>query len=399
LESKPDRAVLHVADYGGAYSGNFVASLRALEEPCRAMGLRLAFAFSEAESPRPWIEAVRQAGIPVHLLRRDGSLAERTAAVARIAEAEDAALVHSHYATYDVPCALGAARRGRRVVWHMHSPSPPDRRLKTLAKEALKARVLGRRAHAIAVSEAILGEAIRNGFPAARAEYIPNGVDVAHATATHLGRDEQRRRLGIAPAERLTIAFGWEPLRKGVDVVLDAAEERARRGDGGACLLVGGGELDAFLAARYRGALPRWLRTLPPQEHVGDLYAAADVFASASRAEGFPYALGEALANGLPVVVSDIPGVEWAHELAGARFFPSGDGTALAARLAEVDAWSPEERARRSAASRRFAERELSVATWAERVARLYHAALGTTGAAAARATDRDRVTRAAAAP
>ncbi|MFL5263188.1 MAG: glycosyltransferase family 4 protein, partial [Anaeromyxobacteraceae bacterium] len=391
MESKLERAVLHVADYGGAYSGNFVASLRALEEPCRAMGLRLVFAFSEADSPRPWIDAVRRTGIPVHLLRRDGSLAQRTAAIARMAEAEDAAVVHSHYATYDVPCALAAARRGRGVVWHMHSPMPHDPRLKTLVKEALKARVLGRRAHAVAVSEAILDEAIRNGFPAGRAEYIPNGVDVAHATATHLGRDEQRRRLGIGPAERLTLAFGWEPLRKGIDVVLDAADERARRGDEGAFLLVGGGELDAFLSARYGGALPGWLRTLPPQEHVGDLYAAADVFASASRAEGFPYALGEALANGLPVVVSDIPGVEWAHELAGARFFPSGDGAALAAKLAEVARWSAAERGRRGAASRRYAERELSVATWAERVARLYRAALGTRSAAPARA-DRDRV-------
>ena len=370
------RAVLHLADYGGAYSGNFVASLRALSGPCDALGLRLAFAFSESKVARPWIDALRAGGTPVHLLRREGSLSERTSAVGRISTEENAAILHSHFGTYDLPATLAAARGGQQVVWHMHSPLDEVRPLHAVAKDAIKLRVFGRSAHAAAVSTAILEEAIRHGFPAARASYIPNGVDLAHATGTSLGRDELRRQFGIAPSQRVMLAFGWDPLRKGIDVILDAAAALARDGGDRLLLLVGTERLHELLAARFGGTLPAWLRTIAPQQHVGDLYAAADAFVSASRVEGFPYALGEALANGLPSVVSDIPGVEWAREVGAARFFTSGDAASLADGLRDVTSWTAAEIAPRAAEAKAFARDRLSLSAWAGRVAQVYRTAL-----------------------
>ena len=66
------------------------------------------------------------------------------------------------------------------------------------------------------------------------------------------------------------------------------------------------------------------------------LYAAADVFVSASRHEGYSYAVGEALACGLPVVLSDIDGTRLFTRAPGAFTFPPGDSPALAAQLDRV---------------------------------------------------------------
>jgi len=219
-------------------------------------------------------------------------------------------------------------------------------------------------------------EMIGCGFPARRACYIPNGVDLDHATTPRDGREAVRRELGVRDGATLALLFGWDPLRKGVDVALDAVAALARGEVEVVLALVGTEPMDALVRERLGGAVPPWLRVVRPRQHVADLYAAADVFISASRAEGYPYALGEALANGLPVVVSDIPGCEWAREIPGPRFFPSGDAIALAAALAEVARWPAERRARHAQEARSLAYGRLSLASWAERVAALYRRAL-----------------------
>src|SRR3954462_1789478 len=352
--------VLHLADYGGSYSGNFVASLRSLFEPCRALGLRVVLGFSDIVEGHPWVDELRQEGIPLHLLRKHAPLAQRSREVARLAELENASVIHTHFYRWDVPASLAAAGSSRipRVVWHLHSPLPEVRRFGARAKDAMKHRVLGRRARVAAVSEAILREVVESGFPSARASYIPNGIDLARATTLHAGRTAVRRELGISDDAQMVLAFGWDPLRKGVDLALDAFASLAAGGDRRLVLTIVGPEgLEALFQGRFAGALPVWLRVLEPREHVADLYAAADIFLSASRAEGFPYALGEALAkgppppvrdkpglgeapaNGSPVAVSDIPGGEWLRDSEGTRYFPPGDGAALAAAIADVADW------------------------------------------------------------
>ena len=372
-------SVLHLADYGGAYAGNFVASLRTLVEPCRALGLRVVLGFSDIARGRPFLDDLRAQGTAVHLLPRGATLLDRARAVSRIARSENAAVLHTHFYRWDVAASLAAAGSlcPPRVVWHLHSPFPPARRIGARVKDAVKALVLGPRAHVAAVSEAILREVIDSGFPSRRASYIPNGVDLVHATAARAGRVETRRDLGVPQDTQMLLAFGWEPLRKGIDLALDAFAALAARGERKIVLVVvGTDELQAFLGARFGRTVPSWLRFLHPREDVADLYSAADAFLSASRLEGFPYALGEALANGLPVVVSDIPGCEWAREIAGTRYFRSGDAAELAEAIGEVVRWTPRRRVVFGGAGRALAETRLSLGTWAARVTSLYQHAL-----------------------
>ena len=141
------------------------------------------------------------------------------------------------------------------------------------------------------------------------ATVVPNGVDAERfATVDRAARDRWRSRLGGAP---LVVTLGGIEPRKGI---LELVEAVALLGPG-ARLAVGGGET-LFDHRDYRTAVDRRvaeldvdLEVLGPlaQADVAPVLAAADVFAMPSLKEGFGLAALEALAAGVPVVLSDLP--------------------------------------------------------------------------------------------
>jgi len=107
-----------------------------------------------------------------------------------------------------------------------------------------------------------------------------------------------------------------------------------------------------------------------PHERVEQLMRAADIFVLGSHREGSGYALIEALACGLPPVVTDIPSF---RALTGrgavGALWPCGDVPALAAALHKVAARSG---AATRAAVRGHFERELSSAALGAKLAAMY---------------------------
>lgn len=57
-----------------------------------------------------------------------------------------------------------------------------------------------------------------------------------------------------------------------------------------------------------------------PTKEIGELYKSANIFIQASRKETFSYAVCEASYMGMPVISSDIAGLEWAHMLPTVTF-------------------------------------------------------------------------------
>ena len=67
-----------------------------------------------------------------------------------------------------------------------------------------------------------------------------------------------------------------------------------------------------------------------PQIDLPGYYQAADLYISASHSDGSSVSLMEALASGLPVLVSDIPGnVEWVEPGRQGWLFKDSDVTSL----------------------------------------------------------------------
>jgi glycosyltransferase involved in cell wall biosynthesis len=107
-----------------------------------------------------------------------------------------------------------------------------------------------------------------------------------------------------------------------------------------------------------------------PHERVEQLMRAADIFVLGSHRESCGYALIEALACGLPPVVTDIPSFR-ALTGAGAvgRLWPCGDAQKLGAALHSVAARAPDDERR---AVRAHFDRELSFAALGTKLVTMY---------------------------
>ena len=134
---------------------------------------------------------------------------------------------------------------------------------------------------------------------------IYNGVDLEHfdARARNFLRGPARAELGCRPHEALFLFVGSGFSRKGLDTAIDAL---ALAGDPALRLAVVGRDRDdaRYVAQARRRAIGERVRFLGGREDVRPLYAAADCFILPTRYDPFPNTALEALAMGLPAIVS-----------------------------------------------------------------------------------------------
>ncbi len=141
------------------------------------------------------------------------------------------------------------------------------------------------------------------------ASLMPNGVDSRRFTpAEPAERATLRARLGIPMDEPVALFVGRLERRKGLDILLAAWDELIRRETSARLLIAGLGDAAAWIREAHALSVGDRIAFLGGREDVADLYRAADVFVFPSRAEGCPNAVLEAMASGLPVVVTDVAG-------------------------------------------------------------------------------------------
>jgi len=338
------KSIVHIADYGGPYSGNFISSLQALKVAVQREGFRLVLVFSDIARNRPWLAEV-EGNVSVHFMPKVASLPALVLRLLRILERENAAVLHTHFTTYDVAAWFAATimRPYRKigVIWHVHSDFPLKRSPARYLKDFLKLRFMARarNTHVVAVSDGVYNSLLNRGLTPQKVEVIPNGIDVARALKVSSSRGEMRLAFGIPENTFVILAFGWEPRTKGVDICLEACQALVREGLDIRLILVGGEQLEEFVRNWTPKSYPTWLHVVQPRECVGDFYSTADVFFAGSRWEGFPYSVGEAMACGLPVVTSNIPGLTWARSCPGVVSFDAGDTRGAIVALKKVISW------------------------------------------------------------
>lgn len=168
-----------------------------------------------------------------------------------------------------------------------------------------------RRADAvIAVSPVVRTRLERLGVAGERIRTVPNGIDLDGLAFDPHTRAATREALGLAPDTRVVGSIGRLAASKGFDRVLRAL---ALLGPEVRFVLAGHGtERDALERLAASLGLGDRLVLLGERRDTAALLAAFDVFVSASDpgAETFAVAPLEALACGLPVVVTTCPALE-----------------------------------------------------------------------------------------
>jgi teichuronic acid biosynthesis glycosyltransferase TuaC len=206
----------------------------------------------------------------------------------------------------------------------------------------------------ITVSERLRRFAMAAGVPEDRVRVIPNGVD----TRIFHPRDRQfcRSKHGIGAEARVIVSAGHLTELKGHHRIVRALAGLRDSGMDAKLLIVGGtgsaagyeAEIKREIAVHALDDRVRLAGEIAP-EALAELMAAADVFCLASRSEGWPNVVNEALSCGTPVVATDVGAVpEMIVSAAYGRVVPPGDLPALEGALREAlsTPWDREEIAR-----------------------------------------------------
>lgn len=150
--------------------------------------------------------------------------------------------------------------------------------------------------HIVAVSHRVKAEVIRHyGVPAEKISVIHNGVDGDEFKPDAEARRVIRAELGLMETDYTLLFVGTGFKRKGLQFAIRAVDRVPS-----ARLLVAG---------EGRAAPHPRVRMLGRRSDVGRLYAAADAFIFPTLYDPFPNATLEAMASGLPIIVSRGAGV------------------------------------------------------------------------------------------
>lgn len=173
------------------------------------------------------------------------------------------------------------------------------------------------------------------GYPAERFTVIENGVDPEVFRPNPAERARQRSALGIEPDRRVVVHLARRDPMKDLTTLLDAW---ALVTVPATLLLVGRGfepDYPGLAAELERRNLTSTVRCLGPRTDVPAVLAAGDVVVLSSITEGFPNAVVEAMAVGLPAVATDV-GALASIVNDPTRVVPARDPIALAAALDRV---------------------------------------------------------------
>lgn len=146
----------------------------------------------------------------------------------------------------------------------------------------------------------------RDGFPPEKIRVVHNGIDLERFAV----RADRERHFPGAAGKKLIVQVGnMHSEVKGHPWLIGAAVEVVRRFPEACFLLLGDGEMrpEFERLARDAGIGPRVL-FLGHRGDVAEILSCCDIALSCSTAEGFPNAVLEYLAAGLPVVATAVGG-------------------------------------------------------------------------------------------
>jgi glycosyltransferase involved in cell wall biosynthesis len=376
--------ICHISNFQPEYGGSFIDSLLALSQHCWcSYRIRTVCIFPHRAKDRAWIKKFDDQGVLYGFVPRRKNISRDVQA---ILQGYNPIILHSHFFLFDLSAIIIKIRfyRNLKIVWHYHSqPSPALRqKIKNLFKLGLIFGIWGDRC--IAVGDGVFRTLQHVGLSEAKSVLIHNSADTSRFIPNREVRSSARQFLKASQGSTVFLLLGYSPLIKGVDIFVKAAAEAlvgAMPGNGLAKLfvIVGRHETKDFVS-QLPGAsqLGDALLVIDPVEDFSFLLNGVDVLVSASRSEGFGYAVIEAMAAEKLVLCSDIDPVRETYGRSkGVWLFPAEDWRSLSLLMTKSDALPERERNSLGRINSLYVRDNYSMKVWIERIGRLYQDLLG----------------------
>lgn len=182
--------------------------------------------------------------------------------------------------------------------------------------------------------DAVGQKAASFGFDLKNYKQFPWGVDLQHFQPK--GSASLRQKLDWQNKTVFLSTRAFEPVY-GVDIVINAFATAIKDNPDLRLLLFGRGSLEYSIRQAVKAfGLEDTVHFggMAKLDELPDIYRSADLYLSASHVDGSSVSLMEALASGLPVVVSDIPGnLEWIVDGENGWLFKDGDAANFSTKL------------------------------------------------------------------
>ena len=364
-------SVLHIlapGRYGGLES---VVSLLAARQCKAGQRVVVAAVIDAPDASTQFIEGLQRQSVPTHVLRVQprAYLSERATIRALCSELKPE-IVHTHGYRADIlSCGIGR-KLGIRTVTTVHGFTGGSRRL--LLYEWAQRRSFRQFDSVVAVSRPLAQQVVRAGVDPGRVSVIPN---VSSEVTAPLSRVAARRRLGLPNDAFVVGSVGRIVRAKGFDLLIDALSRREVPPETILAVVGDGPEREALEArAASQGVCDRvyWCGRV---DDAASLYSAFDVFALASRAEGSPMSVLEAVNARVPVIASAIGGIPDMFEPGEAILVPVGESEGIASAIQRIRIHPDQARVHADRARSRMAQ-DHSVDAWIENYASIYRRCL-----------------------
>jgi glycosyltransferase involved in cell wall biosynthesis len=239
-------------------------------------------------------------------------------------------------------------------------------------------------ADCVVVSSGAMRRQLEDMGVAAPIEIIPNGVDLQRfrPIESEQAKARLRRELGLAPEAELVLAIGPIIPRKGTDALVEAFAALCAQHPRAQLVLVGPRHDEARPElAEFHARLARVIAAAGAQDRViftgavsqvQDYLRAADLLVFPSRREGMPNVIPEAMACGLPVILTPFLGLPEEFGRPGEHYVLSDWAVPVLAADLGLLLSQPERRAALGQSARRWMESNFDVNRSLDAYAALY---------------------------
>lgn len=315
----------------------------------------------------------KQRGVDVRMLsemRRPVSPAHDSLAIAKLTRALRKirpAIVHTHTAKAGAIGRVAAKLANVPVILHTFHGHVFDGYFSNATTKAFMTaeRMLARACdRVVAISEQQRWDLVERYAIVAphKVRVIPLGLELDRFRAIDrvAQRGRLRQELGIAADTKIIAAIGRLVPVKRFDLLIDAFAEVRAQHPNTELILAGDGEAAYRAELEKRASSIGGVRFLGWRRDLETIYADADLFALTSDNEGTPVAAIEAIASGVPVVATQVGGVEDVVKPGMGLLVPRGNSKLIAQAISsQIATGEPMFGSLRDDVTRRFSHRRL----------------------------------------
>lgn len=278
-------------------------------------------------------------------------------------------ILHTHGYCSDFIGLLAARFSGIPVISTVHGWTPVSFKLR--GYQMLDRFCLKYFDTIVCVSSLLREELLRHGISSERLVHLPNSVSIPEPLDGQASA--LRQQLKCMLGEKIIVSIGRLSPEKGLDILLTSyASQFGSRRDVRLILVGDGPQKEALAALARRLNIAEQVIFAGFVSNVSSYYAAADLFVMPSHTEGFPMALLEAMAAGLPVIATAVGGIpDIIQDGIDGCLVPPGDIDRLGASMAKM-IMIPNLAQQMGNAARITVNQRFSVVKWARTLETIY---------------------------